>query len=216
MFVEDDDGFPPFYGLEDWNSLPDLMGRRRRRFMSIFPEFQAIDQMIQDMNEMVSQMGNPFDLPQGIPPELVRKKKLPDGTEIQEIGPVVIGYSITMDENGQPVVRQFGNVNPNQPSPLKAIQDKREPLIDIINEGETVKVIAELAGVKKEEITILVEDDGKIIIETTGDRKYHKELKMPVAVDGQSGVSTYQNGILSLTLKVAAPPKAKGRQIKVD
>ena len=206
---DDDESYP--YGLGSF-----LSGRRRRGFLGFFPFDQAIDQMIQEMTEAMENMGNPDDLPQGIPPELIRKRKLPDGTIEQSLGPVIFGYSMTVDEGGKPVIRQFGNVNPNQPSPLKALQEKREPLVDVINEGDTVKIVAELAGVKAEEISIMAEDNGHVIIETTGDRKYRKELQVTAQLNSESGTSAFNNGILEVAFKTTTPLKAKGKKIKVE
>jgi HSP20 family protein len=49
----------------------------------------------------------------------------------------------------------------------------------------------------------------------TPDRRYRKELELPVAVDESSARSIYKNGILETTLK-KRKPKGKGTPIKIE
>ena len=53
------------------------------------------------------------DMANTIPKELVRERRLPDGSTVREIGPIVYGYSMSVGPDGKPVVREFGNVKPS-------------------------------------------------------------------------------------------------------
>ena len=81
-----------------------------------------------------------------------------------------------------------------------APQPQREVITDVFDEGDHIKIVAELPGVEEKDISIAV--DGKhlgISAEVAG-RKYHKELELPSQVE-----TTYQssckNGILQIVAK---------------
>jgi HSP20 family protein len=47
-----------------------------------------------------------------VPKGLVREYQTPAGGKVREVGPIVYGYSVTVGPDGNPTVRQFGNVKP--------------------------------------------------------------------------------------------------------
>jgi HSP20 family protein len=52
----------------------------------------------------------------------------------------VYGYSVKIGPDGKPVIREFGNMRPNIGRRRKApfnLQDHRDPLVDIVEEGKT-------------------------------------------------------------------------------
>jgi HSP20 family protein len=70
-----------------------------------------------------------------------------------ERAPLVYGFSMRTGEDGEPVVQEFGN-SP-KPSRIGSGQpEEREPLIDVIESDELVRVIVELPGAKKDDIRI--------------------------------------------------------------
>jgi len=40
----------------------------------------------------------------------VREYETPEGDKVQEVGPLVYGYSMTVGPEGRPKVREFGNI----------------------------------------------------------------------------------------------------------
>jgi HSP20 family protein len=137
----------------------------------------------------------------------VRESKTPDGGVKKEIGPIVYGYSVTIGPDGKPVVREFGNVRSGEGKPLKAIQDKREPLVDVVSSGKDVRVIAEMPGVNKEDINVTVNEKSVVISVDREDRGYFKELELPGVVEPKGARSNYNNGILEVTI----PLKSSGQ-----
>ncbi len=75
----------------------------------------------------------------------------------------------------------------------------REPLVDVFDEGEQIVVVAELPGVQMADIRIQINTD-VLALETTGERRYEKEILLPAAVDPTTIQQTYRNGILELRL----------------
>jgi HSP20 family protein len=98
---------------------------------------------------------------------------------------------------GIPRVERFGNIRSTEEGPV--VDEVREPLVDVFDEGETVLVVAEVPGVVEEEITVEVRDD-VLSLETKGERKYAKEVLLPCPVDAATMKKAYKNGVLELRL----------------
>ena len=191
-------------GLEedDRDELPSRRGRGSPFGPWGFPD---IDEMMREMEKAFSEQFN--DLEKELPRSLVRESKTPDGSVKKEIGPIVYGYSVTIGPDGKPVVREFGNVRRGEGRPLKAIQDKREPLVDVVSSDKEVRVIAEMPGVNKEDINVTVNEKSMVVSVDSEDRGYFKELDLPGIVDPRGARSTYNNGILEVTI----PLKSTGQ-----
>ena len=175
--------------------------------------FPDIDEMMKEMEKAFSEQFK--DIEKELPKSLVRESRTPDGGVKKEIGPIVYGYSVTIGPDGKPVVREFGNVSSKEGRSWKAIQDKREPLVDVLSSDKDVRVIAEMPGVKKEDIDVTVNERSMIISVAGGDREYYKELDLPGQVNPKGAKSTYNNGILEVTV----PLKQGGKnvsKIRVD
>ncbi len=110
----------------------------------------------------------------------------------------VYGFSVRTDIGGIPQVEHFGNIRTTQEGP--EIAEVREPLLDLFDETGEILIVAELPGVQEEEIHVELQDD-ILTLETTGERKYAKEVLLPNPVDPESLTKTYKNGILELHLK---------------
>jgi len=128
-------------------------------------------------------------------------------------GPVFYGYTMTTGPDGKPVVEEYGNVKPD----MLPTENKREPLIDtLVDEKEkTLKIIAEMPGVEKKDVNVVVGADKVIHIDAEhGEKKYHVKVPIKHKVDAESPKATYKNGILELTFKLE-DEKSKGKAIDV-
>ena len=128
-------------------------------------------------------------------------------------GPVFYGYTMTIGPDGKPVVQEYGNVKPD----MLPTENKREPLIDtLVDEKEkTLKIIAEMPGVEKKDVNVVVGVDKVIHIDAERDeKKYHVKVPIKHDVDAESPKATYKNGILELTFKLE-DEKSKGKAIDV-
>jgi len=95
-----------------------------------------------------------------------------------------------------------------------SLQEAREPLVDVIQEPDQVKVIAELPGVEREDIQLFATERALTIDVTSPDHRYHKELELPFEVDEDSAASTYRNGVLETVIR-RRQARSGGRPIKV-
>lgn len=129
-------------------------------------------------------------------------------------GPFYYGYTMTVGPDGRPVVKEYGNVKPG----LVPTSDTREPLVDTLvdDKEKLVKLIAEMPGVEKKDVKIIV--DGKIVnIDAEhGDKKYYAKVPLTHKVDENSVKASYKNGILEIIFKQLAEEKPKGKTVEVE
>jgi HSP20 family protein len=168
------------------------------------------------MEEMMTKQFE--ELSKRAPETLQREQTLPDGTKVKSWGPFVYGYSVTVGPDGKPKVREFGNFKAETRlgKPHMDVKEKREPLADVIDADDTVRVIVELPGVEKKDITLSGTDDKLTISVETPERKYFKEVELPAKVDVKKATSTYKNGVLDITIPKKKQEETKSEPIKIE
>ena len=77
---------------------------------------------------------------------------------------------------------------------------QREVVADIFDEGDYLKVIAELPGVDEKDIKAEVRDNLLILSAQATARAYYKEIELPCLVKNKLNL-TYKNGILVVRIK---------------
>ena len=170
-------------------------GRRRR-----FGFFSDIEEEFERMREEMERMLTEFE-------------KEP-GAKVKRYGPYVYGFSMRMGPEGKPVFEEFGNVKP--PS-KEAPSGEREPLVDVIEEKESVVVIAELPGVEKEDIKLNATEEMLSIKVDTPQRKYSKRIQLPAKIKPETAKASYKNGVLEVRLERKVPKApSTGTEIKVQ
>jgi HSP20 family protein len=129
-------------------------------------------------------------------------------------GPFYYGYTMTVGPNGKPVVKEYGNVKPG----LVSSTDTKEPIVDaIVDEKERlVKLVAEMPGVEKSDVKILVQDKVVDISAEHDKKKYHVKVPIKYKVDENSAKASYKNGILELVFKLIEDEKSKGKKVEVE
>src|SRR5438445_11282585 len=99
---------------------------------------------LSEMDEMIREIERSFadqfkNIEKEIPKNLVRERRLPDGSTRKEIGPIVYGYSVTIGPDGKPDVRECGNVKRGATHPWKQMQYRREQLVKAVPTTSAVK-----------------------------------------------------------------------------
>jgi len=110
----------------------------------------------------------------------------------------VYGFSIR-SMAGKPVIESFGNIKETKRGPV--VEEVREPMVDIFDEKDHITVIAELPGVSESDIKIEVAGDILNLTASNKDRKYAREVLLPAKVKRESMKTSYNNGILEITLE---------------
>ena len=121
-----------------------------------------------------------------------------------EKGKGIFGFSIKTLAGGESqgvTVRPFGNIHKTKEG--MTVEEDREPVVDVLEEGNRIRVIVELPGVSEGDITCQVAGD-VLTIATKGDRRYHAEVLLPCPAQTEGMESAYNNGILELKLRKTA------------
>lgn len=108
------------------------------------------------------------------------------------------GFSINTMSGGQPDIQTFGNVKRTAEGPR--VDEEREPMVDILEEGEEMILYAEMPGVNESDIKTSLNEDILEIQAQSGKRKYRKEVHLPAQADASGMKSQYNNGILEIRL----------------
>ena len=136
-------------------------------------------------------------------------------------GPIIYGYTMTVGPDGKPVIQEYGNVKPDMLPTADScgcsnhsqspVVEKREPLIDTLvdDKEQTLKIVAEMPGVEKADVGIVVDEDIVHIDAERGEKKYHVNVPIQQKVESDSPKATYKNGILELTFNLDTTPKGK-------
>jgi HSP20 family protein len=145
------------------------------------------------------------------PPTSKRKDK-----RIAKRGPFVYGFSMTLGPDGKPKITEFGNVKPKRPLSKARIreikEEELEPLIDVLEQDNEITIVAQLPGLKKEDIDVNVTETHVTISVNTEERSYHKRLQLPAIVDPESAKTNYKNGVLQIKLQKMLLTKTPHRQ----
>jgi HSP20 family protein len=176
----------------DWD-----FGFGRRFFENIDRDFEEAEEMLNRMFRTVRQV-SPSDI-------------------ATTSTPYYYGYQITVGPDGKPHIREFGNVKPTARG-LVEQTGTREPLVDttLNDKDNTLTITAEMPGVTKQDIKVNVSDDYVSIHAEKGDKKYHTDIPVDVALDDKAAKATYANGILELKIKLKEPLKPKATEVKVE
>lgn len=195
----DDEDFPEWF-------------RRRRHPLDKDPFFGDIDRVLRDMEKMMEEEIKNFT--SKVPKDYVRERKLPDGSTVKEWGPFVYGYSMKIGPDGKPEIREFGNIKKSLKGP--EVKEEREPLVDIVETNDEVRIVVEMPGVEKSDIQLHGTEDALTISVDTPQYKYRKEVTLPAKVKVKEAKSTYKNGVLEVVIPKAETPKLpKGEPIDV-
>jgi len=106
---------------------------------------------------------------------------------------------IAPDGTKKPIVEPFGNIK-KKGRKKPVVEEAREPIVDLFDEGENIQIVAEMPGVDESDIAYEIKGD-VIILSTTGKKKYSKEILLSTPVDESTVERRYQNGIYELKFK---------------
>lgn len=96
-------------------------------------------------------------------------------------------------------VEPFGNIRKDKKGEV-AVDEMREPIVDIFEEKDHTLVVAEMPGVEEKDIHISLADDILQISAETAQKKYHKEVLLKDNFTKDKMVRSYKNGILEIKL----------------
>jgi HSP20 family protein len=128
----------------------------------------------------------------------------------------VYGVSIKIGPDGKPIIEEFGNVKQAKPfeeAPKEEKGNERVPFTDVIADKDTIRVVAEMPGVKKEDIKLAIVGKDKIEIKVkTSERQYYKVVDLEEEPDEGTIDAKYNNGVLEITMKAKHAKKEEGKK----
>ena len=141
-------------------------------------------------------------------------EELKDSGNLQTYGPYYYGYTMTIGPDGKPVVKEYGNVKPA----LLPTSEVREPFVDVLvdDKEKVLKLVAEMPGVEKKDIKIVVEGHAVNLDAEHGEKKYSAKVPIRQKVEEDSVKATYANGILEVRFKLKEDEKPKGKTVEVE
>jgi len=130
--------------------------------------------------------------------------------EIRQIDePDIKGFTVRGYFGTQQPLQPLEPIDPMKPSkrrplpdkpfevPKAALNEMREPLVDIFDEDNIVRIYVELPGVEKDDIKLNLE---KGHVEVTA-KNFYKTITLPNMQINTNGVSTeYKNGVLEIRM----------------
>ena len=132
-----------------------------------------------------------------------------------------------MEETVDRLWRGFG---PRAGGPSSEVGTWRIPL-DVVGEGGDVVVRASIPGVKPDEISVTIEDNvltlagstqteteqeaGTFLMRERRTGSFHRSLRLPDYVDADKAESTYEAGVITITLPKVESKKAKQLTVEV-
>jgi HSP20 family molecular chaperone IbpA len=147
------------------------------------------------VNDVLPGMGNLVKNLRKKSPELDQKIKEKD-REIKKR--LEEGYSPEPTVTHSVKIRSL--VPPGQKKAEERPENKTiEPITDIFNEGDQLRVVIEMPGVTQEKIRIVFDDRSLVISAKENAKRYKKEITLPW--HGKVVKERFQNGILELVLE---------------
>ena len=163
---------------------------------------------LRDFDQSFRQMREEMD-------SIIEKARRGELESPEEGGPYVYGWSMRVGPDGIPHVEEFGNTKGIASGSMEGLPAGREPLVDVLETEDQVKVTAELPGVEKKDVNLETTEHNLTITVSTEKRNYYKNVDLPVSVKADSAKATHNNGVLEVCLDKQAPEK-KGKKIQID
>ena len=118
------------------------------------------------------------------------------------------GFSVTIGPDGKPIIREFGSkpkrehiveINYEEKHPKIREVSEEYPDIDILEDDNTITVIAEIKGADKKNIDVKVLKDRETLVIKAPE--YFREIKLPSKVNPSKAKARYKHGVLEIVLE---------------
>lgn len=130
--------------------------------------------------------------------EVVKEGEI-DLSNIKKGMKAMYGISLKGTVGGKPIIETFGNVKHTPKGAV--VTEEREPIVDIFDEKDEVVIIAEMPGIKKEDIKLELKENTLDISAKGLDRTYKKKVVIPKGTKGEISEYSYESGLLKAKIK---------------
>ena len=203
---EIDDNDPFGLGDEFYSLLNDQLSK----VFKAFPGMESLNMTGDSLKKLYADIFRRMN----IDPRKLKEMNREDLQDIISRGKFVFGMNMGINGEGKPTINSFGNVQPPNSANSAEIKTERDPLVDILEEGDDIVVVCEVPGVEKKDIEIRASSNELEIIAHSGDaqlhgRHYHKTVALPAEINPDYAKARYQNGILEVRLQKIGEKKAR-------
>ncbi|MDQ7782307.1 MAG: gas vesicle protein GvpH [Desulfomonilaceae bacterium] len=95
-------------------------------------------------------------------------------------------------------VQPFGNIKRDRQSGETIVQEVREPMVDVFEEDDHLRIVAEMPGIGPDDVTLEIKDDVLTIRAEQGEKKYEKEVLLPRSYSREKVEFSCNNGMLDI------------------
>lgn len=167
----------------------------RKRNDDVSDVFSSFEEEIEEIGARMNQM----------------MKQMLTGLSSFDEEPSMYGVSMRVGPDGRPFVHEFGNLH--MPATVEEDGASSEPLTDVIEEKDLVRVIVGLPGVQRNDINVSAEGAWLDIDVDTENRKFSRHIELPCQVRSDGVAAGYKNGVLEITMDRSPPKRRKKRTI---
>jgi len=129
---------------------------------------------------------------------LLRIKGVINPTAEKVIGsPLLVFEKSRVDETGEVVLFSWWLIGRT----VIKEAEQRATRVDIFDEVDRIDIVADLTGVREEDIALSIAGDRVILSAEAGDEKYYEEIILPSEVNPDKFMRTCHNNILALSLQ---------------
>ncbi|MFW6384439.1 MAG: Hsp20/alpha crystallin family protein [Halodesulfurarchaeum sp.] len=94
-----------------------------------------------------------------------------------------------------------GEPGPQDGGARMGVRTSTSTRADVYEDGDLVRVVADLPGVSRSDISVQCDGQTVTIGADTETRAYDERLTLPTRVDPESGSGSYNNGVLEVTFE---------------
>jgi HSP20 family protein len=129
----------------------------------------------------------------------------------------IFAYCIRLGPYGRVYIREIGHFGcfAHIKKSLRTTHELK-PLVDILEEKDGIRVVAELPGVSKEKIKIIGIKKNLMIYVNRQKRKPFLNLDLPCSVNLETAKATLKNGVLEVVLKKGKSLASETKRIDIQ
>lgn len=169
--------------------------------MSTSSSSGGLSDLFSNLNRLVTHLGDVVDEGGEI------KRTVHFGDETGDGPSGVVGVHIrtnigATDSSEAVSVHPFGNLREDDDGRI-VVDETRDPVVDVYDEDNHVRIVAELPGATEDDVTIDVHDQTAVLDAKTERHHYRTTLHLPRSVNPASVSIHATNGIVNVTLDAA-------------
>lgn len=95
-----------------------------------------------------------------------------------------------------------------------AADGEGEPLVEVMKEGDSVRLVMELRGASRKDISVLARPEEVCVSFSNEKSSYSRTVAMPCAIDAGASRATFRNGVLEIILARMRGGRAVGIEVR--